>query len=200
MASRVHVVRHGEVDNPDHLVYASLSGWELSDAGLAQARAAARYLARQPIVSIWSSPLERALRTAEAIAHRSGQPVRVAPDLSEWKLLDRWAGVCWEDLKDRFPGEVEAFLEHPTDLAFSPESLEDLALRMAERIRSLHEAHPHGDVVVVSHSAPVRAAVLRLTGAPLEKFWEDRPAHCSVTTLRPGSAWRIETVWAPEES
>src|SRR5690606_4749017 len=43
MAARVHLVRHGEVHNPDHLVYASLPGFTLSERGEAQARAVARY-------------------------------------------------------------------------------------------------------------------------------------------------------------
>lgn len=198
MATRVHLVRHGEVHNPDHLVYASLPGFGLSPAGEEQARAVARYLGRQPVVGIWSSPLERALRTAEAIANRTGLAVKIEEDLAEWKLMDRWAGVPWEALPEKFPGELEAFLDHPVDLPFSPESLEQLASRMAAAVRALDTAHPHGDVVAVSHSAPVRAGALALTGEPLDRFWEVEPGHCTVTTLRPNKRWEIEAVWTPE--
>lgn len=199
MASRLHLVRHGEVDNPGHLVYASLPGFHLSELGVSQARAVARYLGRQPIVGIWSSPLERALRTAEAIGERTGQSVRIEEDLSEWTLLDRWAGVSWDDLPERYPGELEAFLEHPGDLPFASETLGDLAGRMSRIVRNLDAAHPHGDVVIVSHSGPVRAAALALTGSAYNDFWAHEPGHGSVTTLRPGSQWTIETVWAPED-
>lgn len=198
MAARVHLVRHGEVLNPDHLVYASLDGFSLSEIGVEQARAVARYLGRQPLVGVWASPLERALRTAETIARRAGLPVRVEPELVEWRLLDRWAGISWEDLPEKFPGEFEAFIGQPADLAFSPESLAGLADRTGHAIRRIEAAHPHGDIVIVSHSAPLRAAVLFLTGAPLTEFWGDKPAHCAVNTLRPGSPWQVETVWSPE--
>jgi len=198
MATRVHLVRHGEVHDPGHVVYASLPGFSLSQAGAEQARAVARYLGRQPLVGVWASPLERALRTAEAVAGRAGLPVHVDSRLEEWKLLDRWAGVGWEDLPEKFPGELEAFLADPTDLAFSPESLVELAERTGAAIRAMHESYPHGDVAVVSHSAPLRAAALSLTGAPLGAFWEVKPGHCAVTTLRPGSAWTVETVWEPD--
>jgi broad specificity phosphatase PhoE len=197
MATRVHLVRHGEVHNPGHLVYASLSGFSLSPAGALQARAVARYLGRQPVVGVWSSPLERALRTAEKVASRAGLAVRVESRLGEWALLDRWAGVSWDDLPEKFPGELESFLADPTTLRFSPESLADVASRVGDTLRSLETSHPQGDVVVVSHSAPLRAAALRLTGTPLGRFWEVEPGHGSVTTLRPGPVWEVETVWEP---
>lgn len=200
MAARVHLVRHGEVENPDHLVYASLPGFGLSQAGLEQARAAARYLGRQPVVAVWSSPLERAVRTAEVIAKRVDQPVRIDPELVEWRLMDRWAGVSWEELPERFPGELEALMERPLDLPFSPEALAELGDRIGAVVRRLDGLHPHGEVVVVSHSAPIRAAILDLTGEPLTSFRRVEPGHCSVTTLRPGSAWEVETVWSPEET
>ena len=40
-------------------------------------------------------------------------------------------------------------------------------------VRRLHESHPHGDIVAFSHSAPIRAAVLHLTGGELTDFWDD---------------------------
>ncbi|HEX7100322.1 MAG TPA: histidine phosphatase family protein [Acidimicrobiia bacterium] len=198
MAARIHLVRHGEVHNPDHLVYASLPGFRLSPRGEAQARAVARYLGRQPIVGVWSSPLERALLTAEPLAQRVGLPVKTDDALTEWQLMARWAGISWEDIPKKFPGELEAFLDDPTRLDFSPESLDDLARRIAGTVQRLHESHPHGDIVVVSHSAPIRAGVLRLTGSSLSDFWADEPGHGAVTTLRPGAPWEIETVWVPE--
>lgn len=198
MATRVHLVRHAEVHNPEHVVYASLGGYGLSSAGEEQAAAVARYIGRQPVVGVWSSPLERALRTAEPIAHRVGQPVRVETDLTEWALMDRWSGVVWEDLPERFPGELEAFLETPTDLPFSPESLTEMADRIAGVVRHLDETHPHGDLVIVTHQAPIRAGILKLTGTELGSFWDDKPVHTSVTTLRSGLPWQVETVWAPD--
>lgn len=175
-----------------------MPGFGLSELGMAQARSVARYLGRQAVVAVWSSPLERALRTAEPIAGRVGQPVRVDPDLREWELMSRWSGTPWDDLPTTFPGEMEQFIDEPTDLPFSPESLAELTDRISDAVRRLEAAHPHGEVVVVSHSATVRAAVLGLTGQSPTSFWEDQPAHGSVTTFRPGSVWSVEMVWAPD--
>jgi broad specificity phosphatase PhoE len=200
MAALVHLVRHAEVDNPTHLVYADLPGFGLSPHGVEQARRVGRYLGPRPVVSIWSSPLERALRTAEEIAARTGVPVKVDPDLTEWEVVGRWKGHTWRDIPQTFPGELEAYLEHPELLSFPGETLDELAERMASTARRLDAEHPHGDVVIVSHQDPIQAGKLRLIGSPLGEIHQDKPGHGSVVTLRPGPVWRVETVWEPGES
>lgn len=200
MAVLVHFVRHGEVDSPDHLVYAGLPGFGLSSHGIEQARRAGRYLGPRPVVAIWSSPLERSLRTAEAIAARSTVPVKVDPDLTEWSLMSRWRGCTWRDVPVKFPGELEAYLDHPDDLPFADESLNEVADRVAGVARRLDRDHPHGDVVIVSHQDPIQAARLRLLGASLVDLQTEQPGLGAVITLRPGPSWSEETTWEPGKS
>ena len=200
MAALVHLVRHGDVDNPDHLVYADLPGFGLSPHGIEQARRVGRYLGPRPVVAIWSSPLERALRTAEEIAARSGVPVKVDSRLTEWELTRRWKGHSWGSIANVFPGEVEIYLKQPTQIPFKTVSLNEVADRMAEVARTLDREHPHGDVVIVSHQDSIQAARLRLTGSDLSSLHDDKPVHGAVITLRPGTSWREETVWEPGKS
>lgn len=200
MAALVHLVRHAEVDNPDHLVCGSIPGFDLSPHGLEQARRVGRYLGPRPVVAIWSSPQQRSLRTAEEIAARSTVPVRVDPDLTDWELTDRWKGNPWSSISAEFPGELEAYLDHPTRLEFVTEQLSDVAERVAAVARRLDKEHPHGDVVIVSHQDPIQAARLYLTGEGLKSVHEGRPAHGSVVTLRPGQTWREETSWEPGDT
>jgi broad specificity phosphatase PhoE len=200
MSALVHLVRHGEVSNPDNVVYGTLPVFGLSTLGVEQARKVGRYLGPRAVVAIWSSPLERSLRTAEEIAARSGVPVRVDPDLTEWETIDRWRGQTWSDIPSRFPGELEAYLEHPENLPFESETLDNLADRMATVARRLDQEHPHGDVVIVSHQDPIQAARLRLQGAPLAGLHDDKPGHGAVVSLRPGPTWVEETVWTPGDT
>ena len=199
MASRIHLVRHAEVHNPDHVVYASLPGFGLSELGRGQAKAASRYLGSQPIVAVWSSPLQRALETASPIAARLGLPVKVDPELTEWRLSDVWAGLRWEEIPVVRPGELEAYLEHPDRLPFSAEPLEELAVRMRSALERVSALHPQGDVVVVSHQDPVQAARLAITGTPLSQLNIDKPEHASVATIKPGTPWREEVRWSPSQ-
>jgi len=196
----VHLVRHGEVENPKHLVYADLPGFGLSAIGRLQAKETARYLSSRPVVAVWSSPLERAIETAQFIAARHQVPVRVDDRLTEWRLSSRWSGLVWDDLPDRLPGELEAYLEHPWDLEFTPETLEDLAERVAEMALELNALYPNGDVVLAGHQDPTQAARLRLTGVDHRRQQESKPGHAAVVSLRPGTPWTELSVWEPEDS
>lgn len=194
MAGLVHLVRHGEVENPRHVVYAALPGFDLSDLGRAQAREMTRYLRSAPITAIWSSPLQRALSTAEPLAAALGLPIRTDDDLTEWHLADDWAGIVWEDLPTVRPGQLEAYLETPLDMPFSAESLTELAERMRTAVTRMAKA-VDGDVVVVSHQDPVQAVRLALTGRDPASQHRDKPGHATVITLRPGNPWEELAVW-----
>ena len=200
MAALVHLVCHAEVDNPERIVEGSLTGLGLSPHGVDQARRIGRYLGPRAVVAIWSSPMEHSLRTAEEIAARSGVPVRVDDDLREWSLAERWQGHAWESLSEDFPGELNQYLEHPHELDFVDETLARVADRTSAVARKLDRAHPHGDIVIVSHQDPIQAARLRLTGADLAGLHDDKPSDATVVTLRPGVTWVEETVWKPGDS
>ena len=196
---RIHLIRHGEVENPEHVVYADLPGFALSTLGRDQGAAAGRHLQNRPLTRIVTSPLERAMETAGLLSDATEAPVAVDGQLTEWLLASRWAGVQWEELPRRFPGELEAYLAHPDALPFSPEPLSELATRVAGAILSWVDGAP-GDVAFVSHQDPIHAGRLTLTGADFSPFHRDKPGHCSVSTLEPtGDAWTMIDYWEPAQ-
>ena len=191
-----YLVRHGEVLNPQHVVYADLDGFGLSETGRAQAAAAA---ARLPAgAAIVSSPLERAQETATVVADAVDGGVTIDEDLTEWRLASRWAGHRWSELDEVFPGERIAYLRHPRDLPFSPESLDELADRAAGAIRR-RRAATEAPLVVVSHQDPIQAARLVLTGRSLDALNTGKPDHASIITLRDSGrmVWTEHGLWAP---
>ena len=200
----IHLVRHGEVHNPRHVVYADLDGFGLSELGQNQAGAAGSYLAARPVAAVVHSPLQRATETAAVIAARHDVPGQIDHRLTEWLMGTRWAGVVWEDLPAQYPGELEAYLEHPADLPFSPEPISTVAARFCAAIGAAIERHPDGDIVFVSHQDPVQAARLALLGRSLTTLHDSKPAHAEVITLTtadPVSAalWHEDTRWAPQQ-
>jgi broad specificity phosphatase PhoE len=194
----IHLLRHGEVANPENVVYADLPGFHLSPIGRAQAAITATHLAAAPVVAIVTSPLARAAETAGIVAAPFRMAVTIDERLTEWHLAGRWAGVRWDALATSFPGELEAYLEDPSELPFSPESLHDLAIRITGCLESWSRQLPDGDLVFVSHQDPIHAAARRLTGEDFASFHHSKPAHGSVTTLdRAGSGWARTGYWAP---
>jgi broad specificity phosphatase PhoE len=81
----VHLVRHGEVYNPDGVLYGRMPGFHLSEEGVLMAKAAAAYLAGRDVALVWSSPLERAQETAAPIAAQFGLQVHL-----EERLIEPW--------------------------------------------------------------------------------------------------------------
>ena len=194
-----HLVRHGEVDNPQHVVYADLPDFVLSAKGRAQADATGRYLASHPIGQIVCSPLERALETAKILAGRTAAPIATDDRLLEWQLSSRWAGTGWDDLPEVFPGELEAYLADPHDLPFAPESLAAVAARVAACVAEWSN-HEGSQTVFVSHQDPLHSGRLLLTGAEPRQFHHNKPAHCSITSLRKNNTgWAVARYWYPDQ-
>ena len=198
-ATLVHLVRHGEVENPHGVVYASIPGFGLSRRGREQAEAAASHLANRNVAGLWTSPLDRAVETAGAFAKAFDREARVDARLTEWGLGERWSGIRWDDLEERFPGEMDAYFSHPRELDFSPETLDGLARRVTLSVAEASVARD-GDVVLVSHQDPIQAARLALTGRPLESLQRDKPGHASIVTLRrDGDDFTEVSYWEPEQ-
>ena len=70
MGQTIHVMRHGEVENPNKILYGRQSGWHLSKRGQAMAEAAAEWSKQFNLGALHASPLERAQETASPIADR----------------------------------------------------------------------------------------------------------------------------------
>lgn len=199
MSSRFYLVRHGEVVNPERVVYADLDGFPLSDRGRLEAEATGRHLARLAVAAIYASPLLRAQQTAVVFAAATGATVYTDEGLTEWRLSRRWKGIPWDQVDRRFPGEMDAYLHHPHDLPFAPESALQLGERMAAAARRIAADHPGEEVVAVTHQDPLQAGRLVLTGRPLSELHVDKPGHAAVVTFEPADGlWEEIDHWSPE--
>jgi broad specificity phosphatase PhoE len=182
----VHLVRHGEVDNPAGVLYGRLPGYHLSGRGRAMAELVCDHLAGRDIAAVISSPMERALETAAPIAQRHGLEVSLDDDLLE-------ATNYFQGLKF---GVGDGSLRHPRHWPrlvnpFRPswgEPYLDVAARMTRGVSSglaaARAAGPGREVVLVSHQLPIWVSRLHLEG---RRLWHDprkrQCSLCSVTSL-----------------
>jgi probable phosphoglycerate mutase len=200
-------VRHGAVENPRNLRYGGLPGFPLSQRGRTQAARAARFLEGRSLSTplVLSSPLERAVETAEILGDSLHGPVRIDPRLRE--IGSRYDGLPWgfAPLAYWRRRRDPAFLGHdePVPLA---------AARLLEALLEARRGHP-GDLVAVSHQLPLRAALLALTrglGAldgPLPSpLWlrlrqPISPGYAQVIELGEagGDRWRLTGGFCPDD-
>ena len=178
----VHVLRHGEVHNPDKVLYGRLPGFRLSDLGQAQAKLAADYLARLDVGQIYSSPLERALQTAAPLADALGLEIQ-----HEERLLEaanhlqgkRVAGG--ENLRQLFTEPRNwRFFVNPFRPSWG-EPYRDVAARV---LAGLHDAAARSegrDTVCVSHQLPIVAA--RRSAQGLRLAHDPRKRQCALASV-----------------
>ena len=176
-------IRHGEVENPDHVVYGRSPGFPLTAAGLAAARALGEALRAADVVGVYASSLDRARQAAEALAEPHGLAVTVDDHLIEWGGLARWQGRPWaEAMKE--PAVIEMYADPVGNCPDDP--LDRVGARVIAWADDATAAHPEGIVLGVSHEAPLIAAYLAGRGADWSAFRAVNVPHLGGVRLVPG--------------
>jgi broad specificity phosphatase PhoE len=197
-ATRVDLVRHGHVQNPERKVYGRLPGWKLSAEGRRQAAEVAGHLRGRPIVHVYASPLERATETAAAIAKACGVSVSTDPALIESDLGAHWEGLRWSEVRTTRHAELDAYLHRPHEVDFVAETFHDLGDRMASAVRAIAARHVGEEAVIVSHGDPIKAAICRLTGTNIADMHSFKvPTGSLVAVAVDGDAVRVVERWEP---
>lgn len=181
LAQTIHLVRHGEVENPGGIIYGRLPGFHLSERGRRQAAAAAERLKDADIGAIWASPLERAQETATFIAERHGLAVTTDDRLLE--SVNSFEGVgktAYALLRN--PRHWWRF-RNPMKPSWG-ESFRDIQARMTSAVTDAIGAAGGREVVVVSHMTPVIVARNSLARRRVPPWLPVTPCQTgSVTTL-----------------
>jgi broad specificity phosphatase PhoE len=177
--TRIHLVRHGEVYNPEGVLYGRLPGFHLSDKGIQQAQAVAEALADCDIAAVIASPLQRAQETAAPIAARHGLSVDTDADLVESANFFEGRRIGPGDGAWRDP-RVWWQLRNP----FTPswgEPYDQVAARMATAVGKARARAAGREAVCVSHQLPVWTLRLHVTG---RRLWHDpRRRQCAVASV-----------------
>ncbi|HEV2309868.1 MAG TPA: histidine phosphatase family protein [Acidimicrobiia bacterium] len=176
------LVRHGETEANRAGLLLGRADPPLTARGVRQAAALARVLARRPVSRLLTSPLTRAVQTAEAIGEATGTSPVVEPRLAELDYGE-WDGCPVADL----PADVAA--RWRADPTFAPpggESLVALRERVAPCAAELLDRVGEGTVVAVSHVSPIKATILVALGLPDELAWRLRLDLASISRLVAG--------------
>ena len=177
----MHLVRHGEVFNPDRVLYGRLPGFGLSELGARMAGAAAADLAERgrPVVRLVSSPLQRARESAEPISAEFGVPIEIDERIIEptnhfeGKRMFGPGGA----LRD---ARNWASLRNPLQPSWG-EPFRAISNRMMAAIDEAFLSVDHGDVVLVSHQLPIWMVHRSLTRQQLAH--DPRKRRCDLSSI-----------------
>ena len=179
------LVRHGETDWNLGEVFRGRADVDLNEKGMRQAELLGEYLSRDPIDFVYSSPLQRAVKTAEAVAAHHNLEVNqisnlIDFDFGEWqdktlKQLRRrklWKVVQGNPSRMRFPGG---------------ETFARAQGRIVQELETLAGEHrPKELIACFSHSDLIKLALGYYLGQPLDLFQRIMIAPASVSTLHLG--------------
>jgi broad specificity phosphatase PhoE len=177
-ADLIHLVRHGEVFNPDHVLYGRIPGFGLSELGQRMAKESADSKLGRPITRLYASPLQRTQESAAPWSTNFGLEIITDDRLIEpWNAFEGTAGFGARVLRNP---RYWPKLRNP----FTPswgEPYASIAARMIAAIESAWNATDSGEVVLVSHQLPIWMAHRELAGERL--FHDPRKRRCSLSSI-----------------
>jgi broad specificity phosphatase PhoE len=182
--SRIILVRHGQTEWNRIERFRGRADIPLNETGLAQADATGQRVAAEWMpVAVYSSPLSRAVRTAEAIAKHFDLPVQVHPGLADIDYGE-WQGLTPEEARQRWPEQVDNWYIRP-ELACIPggDTLADLRNRAMQTVREVVTRHAGETVVLVGHTVINRIILLGVLGLGNERFWRIKQDTCAINVF-----------------
>jgi broad specificity phosphatase PhoE len=175
------LVRHGQTEWNRIERFRGRADIPLNETGLWQAEATGRRVAGTwTPVAVYSSPLSRAVKTAEAIAGHFNLPVLAHPGLADVDYGE-WQGLTPSEARERWPKQVDDWYNHPDRARFpGGESLTELRSRAMQAISELTVRHAGGTVVLVGHTVINRIILLGVLGLGNDHFWRIKQDTCAI--------------------
>ena len=180
--TQIILARHGETEWNVEEIFRGRIDIELNETGIKQAELLAEHLSNIKIEAIYSSPLKRALRTAEMMANYHQLEVEIAPGLID---LDygKWQGLPHQEVKGKYKELYKEWNRNPHQVKMpAGESLNDVrerAIGVVDEIIAKYE----GTAVLISHRVVNKVLICALLGLDNSHFWNIKQDTCGVTTF-----------------
>lgn len=186
--TRLILVRHGETIANRSFRYIGVSDEPLSEHGLAQARQLAEALSILPVNAVYSSPLQRAYRTAIPIAERLELEAQQLDALSECSF-GAWEGLTRAQVlasSEEHARHLQAWERDATIAPPGGESFAEMQRRIVMAVEQLAPGHADQAIALVSHVGPIKVLLCTAMGAPLSSAFRIflDPATISVIDWR----------------
>lgn len=156
----IYLVRHGVTDSNKKKIYMGWREEELNEEGIKQVNELGIKLKDNGISKIYTSPIRRAVQTAEILNRYLLTGIIIKEDLIEMKL-DKWEGMAEEEIKLRYPREWEIWNKRPAELRLPKrETLSSVQERSIGAIKRILNENNKRRVIAVTHVAVIRCLIL----------------------------------------
>ena len=169
--TRILLARHGTVEGLKPERFRGRAELALTEQGLGEIAALARRVAPLGPVAIYTSPMQRCVRTGAAIVAACRVPAEAHDGLADIDY-GRWQMRTHDEVRAAEPEAYARWKSAPQLTRFpGGESLQDVATRAFDLLRTVLARHPHETVVLVGHDSVNRVLLLGLLEMPMSAYW-----------------------------
>ena len=182
--TRIILVRHGQTDWNRVERFRGRVDIPLNKTGLTQARNTSKFirLKWKPSI-IYSSPLKRAMQTAQYIAEESELVVNPVDGLIDIDY-GKWQGLSPEEVRLNWPEMLSNWYKHPAIVQIPDgETLKETQCRGMNLVNDLCKVHIDDNIVLVSHTVVNRLIILDILGLGIDHFWNIAQEPCAINVI-----------------
>jgi len=185
--TRIILVRHGQTEWNRVERFRGRADVPLNETGLVQAEVTGKRISAEWLpMAVYSSPLSRAVKTAESIAGYFNLAVRVHTGLIDIDY-GQWEGLTPDEVRERWPEMIDGWYNTPAFIRIpGGETLPDVRARAMEAVNELVDCHGGQTVVVVGHTVINRIILLGVLGLSNDRFWHLHQDTCAINCFEAG--------------
>ena len=181
--TRLYLVRHGETDWNKASKIQGRIDTELSAYGVEQAQKLAKRLTSEEINVIYSSSLQRALRTAEIIADYKNCSIQKSDKYHEI-CLGPWEGLTINEIQEKYSEHLWTYREDPANFNLpGAETFLELTERTYSAILDIVNKHDGKNILLVSHGTTIKAAIIKILGIDIINYNKFRIDNASISII-----------------
>jgi broad specificity phosphatase PhoE len=181
--TRVYLVRHGTTDWNKEEIFRGRLDCKLNETGQAEARALAEYFRDIPLQAIYSSPLSRAMETAQAVAEAKALQVVPHPEFIDVDFGE-WQGLPLKEVREKYSELYRLWRERPEAIHFpGGENLARVRARAWEGLQKVVRENPDKTALILSHRVVTKVLICTVLGLDDSHFWHIKQDTTAVNCI-----------------
>lgn len=200
MKTTVILIRHGETEwNVLHR-FQGLTDIPLNDTGRQQAGFAKNGLLHTDLDAIYTSPLQRAVETAEIIRGDRNIPIYPIDGFREMGIGE-WEGLLVSEIDEQYPGMYDIWRTAPTQIRLKGgEPFTETRRRAWKTFCEIVKKHKGKTVLIVSHMMCISSILLTIAGIPLDEVWQHPIGNAALNIVEMDEGGKaVITAWSRDD-